>query len=84
MAYFESTKACFESKFKYCPLLWIFHGRQINNKVNRVHERALRMIYEDITFSFDGLLKKGYVIFCSWQKDLIAYTRNVQNHMVLH
>ena len=51
-------KAYFESQFKYCPLVWMFHGRQVNNKINCVHERALRMIYEDSTSSFDTLLEK--------------------------
>ena len=35
----------------------MFHGRQVNNKINCLHERALRMIYEDST-SFDTLLEK--------------------------
>ena len=36
----------------------MFHGRQINNKISHLHERALRMIYEDSTSSFDTLLEK--------------------------
>ena len=52
------NKAYFESQFKYCPLVWMFHGKQVNNKINRLHERALRMIYEDSTSSFDTLLEK--------------------------
>ena len=36
----------------------MFHGRHINNKINHLHERALRMIYEDSTSSFDTLLEK--------------------------
>ena len=36
----------------------MFHGRQVNNKINCLHERALRMIYEDSTSSFDTLLEK--------------------------
>ena len=53
-------KAYFESKFKYCQLVWIFHGRQVNNKImyNRLQERALRMIYQDCTSLFDNLLEK--------------------------
>ena len=31
------NKAYFESQFKHCPLVWIFHGRQGNNKINRPH-----------------------------------------------
>ena len=38
-------KAFIESQFKYCPL--VFHGRQINNKVNKLHEIALRIVYYD-------------------------------------
>ena len=36
----------------------MFHGRQVNNKINRLHERALRMIYEDSTSLFDTILEK--------------------------
>ena len=52
-------KAYFESHFKYCPSVWMFHGRQVNNKMNRLHERASRMIYEHSSSSFDTLLEKA-------------------------
>ena len=29
-----------ESQFGYCPLIWMLH-RGLNNKINRIHERAL-------------------------------------------
>ena len=29
------------SQFQYCPLVWMFHSRKMNNKINRLHERAL-------------------------------------------
>ena len=51
-------KSFFESIFKYCPLVWMFHGRQINNKINRLHERALRMIYNEYEDSFEDLLQR--------------------------
>ena len=34
-------KAFVESQFKYCPLTWMFHSRELN-KINRAHERVLR------------------------------------------
>ena len=34
-------KTFIESQFNYCPLIWMFHSRTINNKINRLHERAL-------------------------------------------
>ena len=35
------------------------HGRSLNNKINNVHERALRIVYQDKKFSFKTLLKRG-------------------------
>ena len=51
-------KSFVESQFAYCPLVWMFHDRQINNKINRLHERALRMVYKDDVSSFEDLLEK--------------------------
>ena len=31
----------FNSQFNYCPLIWMFHSRIINNKINRLHERCV-------------------------------------------
>ena len=39
-------KAFVESQFRYCPLIWMFHRRGLNNKINRIHERALRIIFQ--------------------------------------
>ena len=37
-----------ESQFTYCPLaFWIFFSKISNNVINKVHERALRMILND-------------------------------------
>ena len=34
-----------KSQFGYCPRLWMFHSSGLNNKINRIHERALRITY---------------------------------------
>ena len=39
--------AFFNSQFNYCPLIWMCHSRENNNKINRLHERYLRTIYND-------------------------------------
>ena len=39
------VKAFVESQFRYCPLIWMFHRRGLNNKINHIHERALRIIF---------------------------------------
>ena len=47
-----------ESQFNYCPLIWMFHGRILNSKINKLHERALRIVYKDDNLSFEELLEK--------------------------
>ena len=45
-------KAFTTSQFSYCPLIWMFHSRSLNNKINWVHERALRLVYQNKLISF--------------------------------
>ena len=40
-------KAFLTSQFNYCPLVCMFHSRKLNNKINRLHERCLRLICND-------------------------------------
>ena len=47
-----------ESQFSYCPLVWMFCSRELDRKINHIHERALRLVYMDYTSSFTDLLKK--------------------------
>ena len=58
-------KAFIESQFNYCPLIWMFHSRTMNNKINRIHERALRLVYSDHASSLAELLKKRPIFFYS-------------------
>ena len=51
-------KAFISSQFGYCPLVWMFHSRTLNNRINKIHERALRIVYQDDYSSFDQLLTK--------------------------
>ena len=51
-------KAFIESQFNYFPLIWMFHSRTLNNKINRIHERAWRTVYSDYNSSFNELLDK--------------------------
>ena len=46
------------SQLSYCSLVWMFHDRASNNKINKVHERALRIIHKDSTSNFQELLSK--------------------------
>ena len=36
----------------------MFHSRKINEKINKLHERALRLVYSDDNLTFEQLLEK--------------------------
>ena len=60
-----------ESQFSYCPLVWMFcYSRRLNNKIDNIHERGLRMVYRDYVSSFDELLRKN--------KSVRIHHRNIQ------
>ena len=58
------------SQFNYCPIIWMFHSRSLNNKINHIHERALRVVYNDYRSSFAELLTKD--------KSVSIHHRNIQ------
>ena len=61
----------FTSCFNYCPLTWMCHSLTMNNKINRLHERCLRIVHSDKTSSFEKLLEKDGSVTIN--------TRNLQN-----
>ena len=74
-------KAFAESQFGYCPLIWMFHSRELNNKMSRIHEKALRITYKDKSSTFQELLEKD--------NSVSIHHRNVQKlaieiYKVLH
>ena len=63
-------KAFIISQFGYCPLVWMFHSRTLNNRINKIHERALRLVYKDNDISFSDLLLRD--------DSVTIYERNLQ------
>ena len=51
-------KAFINSQFAYCTLVWMFHSRKLNNRIHKIHERALCIVYKDDRSSFGLLLQK--------------------------
>ena len=51
-------KSFIEAQFKYCSLIWMFCSHSSNKKINRLHERALRLVYDDYSSSFETLLDR--------------------------
>ena len=47
------------SQFTYCPLIWMFTSRYLNNALNNIHERTLRLIYNDHEKSFNSILTEN-------------------------
>ena len=35
------------SHFSYCPLIWIFHSRKMEHRINSIQKWALKFVYED-------------------------------------
>ena len=51
-------KAFITSQFNYCPLIWMLLYMQLNNRINKIHERALRLVYKDNNkLTFNDLLE---------------------------
>ena len=48
----------------------MFCSRKMNHKINRIHERALRLVYDDYETSFEDLLIKD--------KSVTIHHRNIQ------
>ena len=42
--YFSEAYAM--SAFKCCPLMWMFCNKTSINQINKIHKRALRLVYE--------------------------------------
>ena len=58
-------------QFSDCPLVCMSHSRTMTNRINKNHEKALRLVYKDETnLSVDDLLKKD--------KSVTIHQRNLQ------
>ena len=66
--------AVIESQFGYCPLIWLFHSRMLNNhlnnRINKLHQRALQIVCKNSSLTFEELLQKD--------KSLKIHCRNLQ------
>ena len=47
----------FSAQFSNCPLTWMFLCTKHNNKINRMHEKCLCIVYNDNTSSYEELLE---------------------------
>ena len=71
-------KALVGSQFKYCLIVWVFHSRRTNNKINRLPERALRIVYDDEISTFDQVLDM-YKSFCIHHQNIQRLLTEIYN-----
>ena len=63
------------SNFNYCPLVWHFCGQVNNQKLEKIQERALRILFTDYDSSYKELLgKAGTTTLLIQRLRLIALT----------
>ena len=55
-------KAFLTSHFSYYPLAWMLHNRTLNNRINILRKRDLRLTYKENQFSFKELLEKDHSV----------------------
>ena len=72
-----------DSQFAYCPLAWMFHNRKVNSKINRLQERALRLLYKDDISTFEQLLERAgaYTIHQRNTQSLVIEMFKVKNNL---
>ena len=60
---FDEKKTLFESfiqsNFNFCPLVWMFTSPKSGRKIEKVQERALRLLLNDYDSTYDILLKNS-------------------------
>ena len=49
-------KSISEAQFQYSLFIWMFCSRSANTKINNLHERSLRIIYDDSNSKFQDFL----------------------------
>ena len=71
------------SQFNYCSLIWIFHNRTLNTKINKLHERALRLVYKNDTLTFQELLEldNSFTVHERNLQKLATEMYKVNNHL---
>ena len=52
-------KSFIPSNYSYCPLAWIFCGRKNSNKLEKLQERALRIVLDDFSTSYEILCERA-------------------------
>ena len=51
------------AQFSYCPLIWMFHSRRMEHRINKIHGRALHLIFpSNSKLTFKEILDKNKTV----------------------
>ena len=64
------------SQSNYFLLVWVFHTKQLNNRIDSLHEKALRVAYQYKNSSFSELLNLDKSVSVHYRNKIFA-NRNV-------
>ena len=74
MSFEKRSNKSHEGGGKHLPcglgLIWMFHSRQLNQKINKIQERPLKITYKDTESTFSELLQKD--------SPVTIHTKNLQ------
>ena len=59
-----------QAQYGHCVEVWMFTSRELNDKINSIHKRALQAVYLDYSSSFAELIEKD--------KSITIHQRNIQ------
>ena len=76
-------KSFIELQFGYCPLVWMFCGRKSNNRINHLHERALRIVYNDNQSSFENLLRNDCLVSIHY-RNIRSFAIEIDKTRIIH
>ena len=69
--------------FSYYTLVWMFISRRLNNRIGHIHERDLKVIYQDYNSSFiKGCVRYIFdSLFCMSKRE---HLRNKEKCFLFH
>ena len=79
---YHNTKSQFYSKLlmsqlNYCPLVWMCHIKGLSNKINNLHKRTLRTVYQERKIETAGFTAEGQICLYQHEKLKIFSYRNL-------
>ena len=56
------ANAFIDSQFNYAPLIWMFAGKTLINKICKIHHRTLQVVYNEYYKSYQELLQLNNIV----------------------